>query len=156
MIVGNTGPSRRRQSELLARPLDKGFQPGPSWTRLSFLDLVGEGPCTPPYRLEPAYLDHSTLVALWPSDDNHEAVLVATWAPDSDTLQRLHLLQLDWPPALCDLLVRQLTSGRIELQPCRTSLARTVSLATGECALRVRHALERGARALGRDLALAA
>lgn len=146
---------RSRQSELLA-PVATEFHPPAEWTRISFLDLLGEGPRSPLYTLEPAYVDGATLVAVWPSNDDYEAVAVLTWAPDTATVTRLHKLQVDWPAALCDLELRQNDVGRVDLRPYADSLARAALRSTSDRARRVRDALDRGARTLGRAVALAA
>src|SRR5262245_37372993 len=52
---------------------------------------------------------------------------VKLWKPDRDTVQRLHELQVDWPPALCDMRVR-LDGERVQLRPCCTSTARRVQV----------------------------
>jgi hypothetical protein len=80
-------PTRVPQSARLARAASTVFRPTPTWTRLSFLDLIGDGPRTPIHRLEPAYIDDATLVAVWPDEDQDLAtVTVATWAPDSESI----------------------------------------------------------------------
>lgn len=132
------------------------FQPTKEWSRLSFLDLVGIDERTPLDRLEPAYIEGMTLVAVWPVGSELESVTVVMWRPERELVEQLHQLQVEWPAALCDVRVRLSAQRRIELEPCRSSLARQAMRAEDERSLRVRHALERGVRALGRSLSLAA
>ncbi|MEZ5333600.1 MAG: hypothetical protein R2991_16555 [Thermoanaerobaculia bacterium] len=143
---------RNRQSELVDGT-DRVFQPTSTPVRLSFLDLmngVGGG------EHEPAYLDGATVVAVWPSYGDLARVTVEMWAPDRDTLRQLHELQVDWPPASCDVRVRLLASGRVEVLPCRRSFAREAKRSRTELGRTVWFSLERGGRLLGRPVALAA
>lgn len=141
---------RSRQSELLIPPPSTAFHPTTEYSRLSFLDLLGEDERTPLDRLEPAYVDGATLVAVWPQSGPLEEVAVLTWAPDLRTLEELQWLQVDWPPAMCDLMVRVDAHGLSILRPCGTSTARRAQLERGSIAESVRHAMDRGARLLGR------
>lgn len=141
---------RSRQSELLG-VTDRGFLPPTKLVRVSFLDLA-EGPAG----CEPAYVDGSTMIAVWPSYGDLAQVEVVAWSPDRDTLRALHELQVDWPPDSCDLQVRLQANGRVFLQPCRRCYAAQAWRSSTELGRAVRHALERGAQLVGRPLALAA
>jgi hypothetical protein len=146
------------QSALVRAP-DPAFRSTPAWTRLSFLELLAPASDRrpPPWKLEPAYDEEgTTLVAVWPADEDYEKVRVATWAPDSVTLVRLAELQDLWPPALADVLVQLAEGGQVRIRPCEISLARKAALSETALAERVRHALEMGARRLGRSVTRAA
>jgi hypothetical protein len=147
---------RRRQSELLEPPPSTAFQPTLEYARLSFLDLLGDGPNTALRALEPAYIDGSTLVAVWPTSGPKDLVKVMTWAPDAATLEDLQWLHVDWAPALCDVMVRCDQNGRTLLRPCGTSNARRLRIERGTPAEALRHEIDRAARALGRSVLLAA
>jgi hypothetical protein len=146
---------RSRQSELFDGSAGHLFRPTLGWSRLSFLDLLGEGSDTPLDKLEPAYIDGTTLMAVWPEVGDLTKVEVLLWKPDLDTLKQLHQLQVDWPPALCDVCVR-VRGERVEIRPCCTSTARRAQVANTARGEAIRFALDRGARMLGRPLSLAA
>lgn len=141
------------QSQLLGTPAT--FQPTLDWSRLSFLDLVGVEEHTPLDKLEPAYVDGVTLVAVWPPSGDLARVEVILWKPDARSLAQLHLLQVDWPPALCDVQVR-MRGERVEIKPCCTSTAQRARVTNTPRAEAIRFALDRGARVVGRPLWLAA
>ena len=147
---------RSRQSDLVAAQGATAFVPAAHWLRVSFLDLIGDGPQHRVDDLEPAYIDGATVIAVWPSAGELETVRVVTWAPSSRDLIRLHQLQAEWPAALCDVRVRLTGSGVVELEPCRSGLARNAARLDNDAAYRVQQALERGVRALGRTLTVAA
>ncbi|MEQ1564193.1 MAG: hypothetical protein ABMA64_01055 [Myxococcota bacterium] len=127
------------------------------YARLSFLDLLGDGPNTPLRALEPAYIDGSTLVAVWPSSGPMELVKVMTWTPDAATLEELRWLHVDWAPAMCDVMVRcNNLQDRTHIRPCGTSNARRAAIERGAIAEAIRHELDRGSRVVGRAFVLAA
>lgn len=150
---------RRRipQSHLLGSPPI--FHPKSAWTRISFLDLLapGDDPRPPAHLLEPAYDDSgTTLIAAWPTHGDLEAVWVTTWKPDAATITNLAVLQADWPPALCDLRVRSDPHGRTNVVPCRTRIPLLAACTVSDEATKILHALERGAKAIGREVRFAA
>ena len=95
------------------------------------------------------------MVAVWPPSGDLAKVDVVLWKPDEQTLKQLHLLQVDWPPALCDVCVR-VRGERVQIRPCCTSTAQRVRVASTPSAEAIRFALDRGARVVGRPLWLAA
>ena len=146
---------RSRQSELFDGTASHQFRPTSEWSRLSFLDLLGDDPHTPLTKLEPAYIDGGTLVAVWPEVGDLGRVEVLIWKPDLDTMRRLHQLQVDWPPALCDVRVR-VDGARVQIRPCGSSTARRVRVSNTARGETLRYALDRGARTVGRPISLAA
>jgi hypothetical protein len=133
------------------------FSPTSTWTRISFLDLLAPdgGARTPLYRLEAAYDDRgATLIAVWPFHSDLEQVRVTLCKPSTAIINRLAAMQVDWPPALSDQRIRVDPLGEVHLVPCRTSIAHLAAYTDTDEAARVLRALERGARAIGRELSL--
>ena len=102
-----------------------------------------------------AYRHGTMLMAGWPPFGDLARVEVVLWKPDEHTLKQLHLLQVDWPPALCDVCVR-VRGEWVQIRPCCTSTAQRVRVAGTPRAEAIRFALDRGARMVGRPLWLAA